>query len=276
MDSFRIIGERVAGLLYGILRTSKAGSNPSRLSLSRAKIAVCVRGVKTKRAAVTTASPANQAKAVLAELTKLSSAKVRDGMGRYGLPNDKALGVPVGAIQKLGKKLGRDQALAEALWKTDVYEARLLAAFVGEPAKLTPKLMDAWCRDFDNWGVVDTVCFKLFDQSPHGWSRVEKWARLKGEQQKRAGFVMLACLAAHADDVPDAQFREFLPLIEWGAADERNFVKKGVSWALRMVGRQSPAMRKECLELARQLAASDDPAKRWVGKEALRDLGKIS
>ena len=26
--------------------------------------------------------------------------------------------------------------------------------------------MNRWCRDFDNWGVVDTVCFKLFDQSP--------------------------------------------------------------------------------------------------------------
>jgi len=210
----------------------------------------------------------------LAELKKLSSAKVREGMVRYGLPNDKALGVAVGDIQKLGRKLGRSQALAAALWETDVYEARLLAAFVGEPDKLTPAVMDAWCRDFDNWGVVDTVCFKLFDQSPHGWSRVEKWAKLKGEQQKRAGFVMLACLAAHTDGIPDEQFRAYLPLLEWGAADERNFVKKGVSWALRMVGRQSPAMRKECLALAKKLSVSDHASARWIGKEALRDLQK--
>lgn len=220
-------------------------------------------------------APKVTAQAALAELKKLSSPKVRDGMARYGLPNDKALGVAVGAIQKLGKTLGRSQPLAEALWKTDVYEARLLAAFVGEPDKLTPKLMDAWCRDFDNWGVVDTVCFKLFDQSPHGWSRVEKWAKLKGEQQKRAGFVMLACLAAHSDGIPDTQFRKFLPLLEWGATDERNFVKKGVSWALRMVGRQSPAMLKECTALAKKLAGSADATQRWVGKEALRDLGKL-
>jgi len=232
--------------------------------------------VKTKRAASATASPASQAKAALAELKKLSSAKVRDGMTRYGLPNDKALGVSVGDIQKLGKKLGPSQALAEALWETDVYEARLLAAFVGEPEKLTPALMDRWCRDFDNWGVVDTVCFKLFDQSPHSWSRVEKWAKLKGEQQKRAGFVMLACLAAHAKDAPDEEFRKFLPLIEWGATDERNFVKKGVSWALRMVGRCSPALLLESLALAKRLAASDDPTARWVGKEALRDFAKLS
>ena len=81
---------------------------------------------------------------VLAELKKLSSAKVREGMTRYGLPNDKALGVAVGDIQQLGKKLGRNQALAEALWATDVYEARLLVSFIGEPEKLTPALMDRW------------------------------------------------------------------------------------------------------------------------------------
>ena len=245
-----------------------------RRDLSRPKFAVCVHTVKSKRTVSPTASPASQAKAVLAELKKLSSGKIRDGMGRYGLPHAKALGVSVGAIQQLGKKLGRSQALATALWETDVYEARLLAAFVGEPDKLTPALMDRWCRDFDNWGVVDTVCFKLFDQSPHGWSRVEKWAKLKGEQQRRAGFVMLACLAAHSDGIPDKQFLEFLPLIEWGATDERNFVKKGVSWALRMVGRQSPVMRQECLALAKRLTESADPTARWIGKEALRDLGK--
>ena len=47
------------------------------------------------------------------------------------------------------------------------YEAQLLAAMLGEPERLTPAQMDAWCRDFDNWGTVDTACFTLFDRSPH-------------------------------------------------------------------------------------------------------------
>lgn len=203
-----------------------------------------------------------------------SSQKVRDGMTRYGLPNDKALGVGVGEIQKYGKQLGKNQALAEALWATGVYEARLLASFVGEADKLTPKLMDRWCRDFDNWGVVDTVCFKLFDQSPQAWDRIEPWMKLKGEFQCRAGYVLLACLAAHADNIPDEQFLRYLPLIERGATDGRNFVKKGVSWALRMIGLQSPGLRKACTALAKRLAESDHAAARWVGKDALREFAK--
>ena len=214
------------------------------------------------------------AASALAALKKLSSRKVRDSMARYGLPNDKAWGVGVGDIQKLGKQLGRNQALAEELWETDIYEARLLAAFVGEADKLTPGLMDRWCRDFDNWGVVDTVCFKLFDRSPHAWDRIEPWTRLKGEFQCRAGYVLLACVAAHTDGIPDEQFLRYLPLIERGATDGRNFVRKGVSWALRMVGLQSPGLRRACTVLARRLAESENASARWVGKDALREFAK--
>jgi 3-methyladenine DNA glycosylase AlkD len=215
-----------------------------------------------------------EAATALAWLKQNSSKKVRDGMARYGLPSDKALGVGVGVIQQYGKQLGRDQALAEALWATDVYEARLLASFVGEAEKLPPALMDRWCRDFDNWGVVDTVCFKLFDQSPHAWARIEPWAKMKGEFQRRAGFVLLACVAAHTENIPDEKFLRYLPLLEWGATDERNFVKKGVSWALRMIGLQSPGLRKACSALARRLVESESASARWVGRDALREFAK--
>jgi len=42
-------------------------------------------------------------------------------------------------IKVLGHKLGHNQELASALWKTGVYEARMLASFVGDPAKLTAR-----------------------------------------------------------------------------------------------------------------------------------------
>jgi 3-methyladenine DNA glycosylase AlkD len=193
-------------------------------------------------------------------------------MARYGLPSDTAVGVPVGALKAYAKALRRDQDLAEALWETNIYEARLLAAFVGDPDRLTPAQMDRWCRGFDNWGVCDTVCFSLFDRSPHAWTRVAPWARSNREFVRRAGFALMACLGVHDKAAGDEAFARCLPLIERGAGDGRNFVKKGVSWALRVIGRRSPALNRDAIALARRLAASDVPAARWVGKDALRDL----
>lgn len=232
---------------------------------------------KTRRPAGKTARPRRRstpadANSVVAWLERTGTQRTRDGMARYGLPSDKAVGIPVGTLKVYAKTLGRDHDLAVALWGTGIYEARLLAAFIGDPARLTPALMDRWCRDFDNWGVCDTVCFSLFDRSPHAWSRVEPWADSGKEFVKRAGFALLACLGVHDKAAGDEAFARYLPLIERGAGDDRNFVKKGVSWALRVVGRRSPALNASAVALARRLAASADPPARWVGRDALRDL----
>ncbi len=208
----------------------------------------------------------------IAWLKRHSSKRTRDGMARYGIPSDKAFGVTVANIHVLAKRLGRNHELAAALWETSVYEARMLAAFVDEPARVTPAQMDRWCRDFDNWAICDTLCLHLFDRSPHAWAKVAKWSERRGEFEKRAAFALLASLAAHDKAAPDAPFAKCLPLIDRAAADERNFVKKGVSWALRGVGQRNAALHAAAVALARRLSESPEPAARWVGRDALKDL----
>ena len=216
-------------------------------------------------------SIAAQVKGALAALEKMGAKKFREDMvARYGITTqDKTLGVSMAAIQKLGKEIGRNHALSEALWDTGVYEGRMLAIYVAEPERVTPALMDRWVRDCDNWAVVDTVCFKLFDQSPHAWAKINAWAKRREEFVKRAGFALLACVALHDKKSADAPFVRALALIEDEAGDERNFVKKGVSWALRAIGRRGRELRAAAAALAQRLAASPKGAARWVGKDAL-------
>jgi 3-methyladenine DNA glycosylase AlkD len=227
---------------------------------------------KKKTSARAGVSKAPDASEVIATLKKMANKKVRDGMARYAIPSDKALGIPVGALRALGKKLGKHHPLAIALWDSEIYEARMLASFVGEPERLTPAQMDRFCRDFDNWAITDTLCFALFDRSPHAFAKIKAWSTKKPEFEKRAAFALLASVALHDKAASDADFVKTLPLIERAATDERNFVKKGVSWALRSVGARSPALHAASVELATKLAASSDPTARWIGKDSLRDL----
>lgn len=213
-----------------------------------------------------------RAKVALAELTRLADRKVLAGYARYGIVTSKALGIPMGKIQALGKKLGKDHALANTLWKSGWYEARLLAAYVGEPGKVRAVEMERWVKGMDNWGIVDTVCFVLWDKSPLGWTKVAPWCRSKEEWTKRAGFALLASLALHDKEATDAQFRKALPLIERYGTDDRNFVKKGVSWALRLIGRRRPGLYAECVALADRMQRSESPGARWVGRDAYREL----
>ena len=213
-----------------------------------------------------------QVRSAVTWLKRHGSKANRDGMARYGLPSDHALGVSMANLKVLGARLGTSHELAAALWDTGIYEARLVTSFVDDPARVTSAQMDRWCRDFDNWGVCDTVCFHLFDRTPHAWRKVARWHDRREEFVKRAAFALLASLALHDKAADAALFLDSLPLIEHGAADERNFVKKGVSWALRSIGRRTPELNAASVALARRLSLAPDAGSRWVGKDALREL----
>src|SRR3954468_14810964 len=211
-------------------------------------------------------------RSAMAMLERAATKATRDGMSRYAIPNDNALGVSMSGMKAIAKKIGRDHALAEALWQQGMCEARTLATLIDDPAQVTAAQMDRWCRDFDNWAICDTACFALFDRTPHAWCKVAQWSRRRDEFGKRAAFALLWGLTVHDKRADDGSFLQALLLVERAASDERNFVKKAVNMALRAIGKRSPALNAAAVVVAQRLATSPECAARWVGKDALREL----
>jgi 3-methyladenine DNA glycosylase AlkD len=195
-----------------------------------------------------------------------------EAMAHYAIPSDKAIGVAMRDIKALGKTLGPNHGLAAALWDTGVYEARMLASFVDDPAQVTAVQMDRWCRDFDNWALCDALSFNLFDRTPHAWTKVTQWSTQRNEFEKRTAFALLWSLSVHDKRAGNAPFLEGLALIERAAEDERHFVKKAVNMALRAIGKRNLTLNAAAVTVARRLADSDRPAAGWVGRDALKEL----
>jgi 3-methyladenine DNA glycosylase AlkD len=208
---------------------------------------------------------------VLGELEALSNPANIAGMARYGIRAEKAYGVGAPTVRRMAKAIGTDHRLAAALWKTGALEARMIAALVDDPAKVTAAQMERWAGDFDSWAVCDGVCCVLFDRTPHAVAFAERWSSRPEEFVKRAGFVLMAGMAVHDKSAPDKLFRGFLALIEREADDPRNMVRKGVNWALRQVGKRNLALNGAAVAVCRRLVARRGPA-RWVGSDALREL----
>jgi 3-methyladenine DNA glycosylase AlkD len=214
----------------------------------------------------------DEVKGVLTSLERSATKATLDGMARYGIRAKRAFGVSMKNIQVVARRLGRNHDLAAALWNTGWYEARMLASFVDEPARVTAAQMDRWCRDFDNWGICDTVCFNLFDRTPHAWAKVAQWSRNRDEFVKRAAFALLWSLTVHDKQATDEPFLGGLVLVERAAIDERHFVKKAVNMALRAIGKRNGALNAAAVTVARRLSSSSQEAACWVGKDALKEL----
>ena len=93
---------------------------------------------------------------------------------------------------------------------------------------------------------------------------------------KRAACALLASVAGHDKSAADKEFLRTFSLIEHAADDDRNFVKKGVSGALRGIGHRNRELNTAAVELARRLSASQNATARWIGKDALRDLTRAA
>ncbi len=205
------------------------------------------------------------------------SKEIAEGMKRYAIETKaKVYGHKVGSLRALAKKVGKDHALALKLFATDCYEAQILAPMVDDPKLVTKAQMNKWASEFDNWATCDTACFVLFDKAEHAWDRARVWAISKKEFVKRSAFALMASLTIHDKKAEDARYLDFLPLIEAGACDERNFVKKSVNWALRSIGKRSLELNAAALEVALRLKARSDSPSRWVGSDAARELASPS
>jgi 3-methyladenine DNA glycosylase AlkD len=212
------------------------------------------------------------AKDVMDKLQSKSRPDQLSGMARYGMAVEQRLGVSVPAMRQLAKEIGKDHKLALELWKTGIAEAKIVAAMVDEPAKLTEDQMEDWVKDIDSWDVCDQVCMNLFEKSQLAWKKIAEWSERDEEFVKRTAFSLIACMAWHDKETGDDKFVELLPVIVKGATDERNFVKKAVNWALRTIGKKNLNLNKAAIDAAKEIQRLDSKTARWIASDALREL----
>ncbi|MDD3520697.1 MAG: DNA alkylation repair protein [Actinomycetota bacterium] len=200
-----------------------------------------------------------------------------EGMARFGINIKNNYGCSIPFLKKLAKEIGKNHNLAIQLWETEIHDARLLAGFIDEPGHVSDEQMEEWVSCFDSWDLCDQVCNYLFSYTPFAFQKAKTWIYSEKEFIKRAGFVLMAQLAVHNKKAEDALFEQFLDLIYKRSADDRNYVKKAINWALRQVGKRNLYLNNQALKTAENILRKGDKASRWIARDAIKELksGKI-
>ena len=209
---------------------------------------------------------------LLGELKALANPGVRKKMAYFGVNVPKAHGISAPILHALARRIRKDHQLAEELWASGIHEARILAALIGDSAKVTAEQMDRWARDFDSWDVVDGCCRYLYAFSAPAWRKVEAWSRRSEEFVKRAAFSLAAYLSYLDKRSPDARFERVLRIVERESDDDRNFVRKSVNWALRQIGKRNLRLNRAAIRTAERIRLRGSRAARWIAADALREL----
>ncbi len=211
-------------------------------------------------------------RAVVDELRAVADPARRPGMARVGINVERAWGVSIPDLRRIARRHRLDHDLALALWDTGVHEARILASMVDDPTRVTDAQMEAWVADLDSWDVCDQLCGNLLDHTRRVFTKARAWVRRDEEFVKRAGFVLVAERASRDREHDDAFWVRWLPVIARGADDERNYVRKAVSWSLRGIGKRDIPLNAAAIAEAERLLQRDGRAARWIARDALREL----
>jgi 3-methyladenine DNA glycosylase AlkD len=215
----------------------------------------------------------SQTNSILTVLYSKSNPENVEGMARYGIKSTrKVLGVPSKFLFSLAKKIGTNHGLALELWKTGVYEARLLAAFIADPKQMKKSTMNLWVKDFDNWAICDGVCMHCFRDTPYAQELALKWVKQRHEFVRRAGFTLIATLCVNDKKADDTVFLKYFPIIKKYATDERDYVKKAVNWALRQIGKRSLKLNPHAIKTAEEIHRINSSSAKWIASDALREL----
>ncbi len=209
---------------------------------------------------------------ILKKLKSLSNPQAIEGMAKYGITAKNTYGVSIPNLRKLAKEIGVNHNLAQQLWTSDIRETRILASMIGDPKMVTEEQMEEWVKDFDYWEICDQCCMNLFEKTEFAYQKCVEWSSREEEFVKRAGFVLMACLAVSDKKADDKEFERFFPIIKREADDNRNFVKKAVNWALRQIGKRNLNLNREAIETAKEIQKMDSRGAKWIASDAIREL----
>lgn len=181
-------------------------------------------------------------KQTLAALERAGTAQNRKVYARHGVGEDQ-YGVSYAELGRLKKSIGTDHELARGLWASGNHDARVLACMTADAEAFTSRELDAMARDLDNYVLTDALS-GVVARSPLREKKFAAWRDRKHEWSAAAAWNVLAALANHADDRPDAYFHEPLEAIVAQIHDRPNRVRHSMNQALICIGVRSAALRK--------------------------------
>ncbi len=213
-----------------------------------------------------------QIQEILKRLKSLYDRQAVEGMARFGITPEKSYGISIPILRNIAREIGRDHKLAQKLWELNIRETRILACMIDDPDMVSEKQMEKWVRDFDYWEICDQCCQNLFEKTKFAYQKSIEWSLRDEEFVRRAGFVLMALISLRDREAENERFEEYLNIIKKKSIDNRNYVKKAVSWALRQIGKRNLYLNARAIETAREIKKLGAKSGKWIAQDAIREL----
>ena len=152
----------------------------------------------------------NQVKAIKQSFRQMMDGAVSQSMREKGLDYHLNWGATLPRLREKADEIGKNYALAIALWKENVRECKILATMVMPPEEVLPEVIDIWMEQTPTSEIAEQAAFNLYQYLPYAPEKAYTWIASDQELYQLCGFHILSRLFMNGQEPNERGINEYL------------------------------------------------------------------
>ena len=183
-------------------------------------------------------------RAIKARFRLFMNGPVSQSMREKGLDYKLNFGIEYPRIREIAADFPKDHKLAQALWKENIRECKILAGLLQPLDSFCPELADIWIEDMHYPELAQYTVMNLFQHLPYAPQTVFRWMADEREYFQLCGFLLMARLLMQGHPLNERGAAEFLDQARAAAADSSlPSVQRAATVALQKYAELTPSYR---------------------------------
>lgn len=192
---------------------------------------------------------------------------VSQSMREKGMEYKLNFGIEYPRIKEIAAGYEPDHELAQALWKENIRECKILAGLLQPADTFYPEIADIWIEGMDYPELAEYTVMNLFQRLPYASEVVFRWMADEREMFQLCGFLLMARLLMKGERLNERAEAEFLDQACTAVEGDCGPVQKAASVALRKYAHQSRENKRTVSKQLGIWAKSEKPAVRALAED---------
>ena len=195
-------------------------------------------------------------KDIKAQFRLFMNGVVSQSMREKGLVYKINFGIELPRLKEIAEKYEKDHQLAQALWKENIRECKIIATFLQPLDSFIPEIADIWVDDIKNPELVEISCMNLFQHLPYASEKAFEWIASDEEYHQLCGYMLLSRLFMKKATLNERAEAEFLDQTFTALEYQHVLICKAAATALKKYGHQNKDNAKKLSKLLSPLLKS--------------------
>ena len=150
-----------------------------------------------------------------------------------GLKYRLIFGVELPRLREIAAGYEQNHELAQALWKEDIGECKILAAYLQPAESFDAELADFWMESVHNTELADYLCMALLRRLPYASQKAFQWIASDNRMEVYTGFRLMSHLfITLGTEMNERSRNEFLDQAQAALQGDDMLVKQAAQSAL--------------------------------------------